>query len=324
MRVIDIHAHVTPQRFISAIRGGERWHTLGPDMGELENPRNSMGPEGRLSEMDELGVSVQAVSSTDCFYQYGNAVETTVAIARDANEELAEMHRSYPERFIGLGALPMQNVTAAIEELERVMGELGLKGVMVDDHVNGVTYDDQRFLPFWEAVEGLGAVVFFHQGAPTVVTGLTDRWFLPNTIGNLANRTITFGSLVFGGVMDLFPGLKLCLGHAGGYTAFAVDRMDKGWEAARLDYMSDMPRKHLTRPPSEYLPAFYYDTVTYRESTLRFLIDRVGIDRVVFGTDYPAPMVVNDAVSWILRMETIGDDEKQAMLSDNPARLLGI
>jgi aminocarboxymuconate-semialdehyde decarboxylase len=324
MRVIDIHAHVTPQRFSRAIAEKGSWHGLGPEFGELENPKNLWDPQRRIADMESLGVHTQAVSSTDCFYQYDNGLPAAIAIARDANDELAEMQRNHPQSFTPLGTVPMQDVPAAVAELERLIGELGLKGVMINDHVNGRTYEHDEFLPFWEAVEGLGAVVLFHQYTPTIVMSRTTRWFLPNSIGNLVDRAVTFGTLVFGGVMDRFPDLELVLGHAGGYTAFGVDRMDKGWEAAALDYMPSEPRMHIQRPPSEYLSRFYYDSVTYKETSLRFLIDRVGIDRVVFGTDYPAPMVVPDAVNWIMGLESLGADEKEAILWKNPERLLGL
>jgi aminocarboxymuconate-semialdehyde decarboxylase len=290
--VIDIHAHTTPQRFRAAIESDGSWHGLGPEFGELENPKNLLSPEERLQEMDRLGVDIQALSSTDCFYQYDNDPATTQAIARDANDELAEIHEQHPDRYLGLGTLPMQDVPAAVSELQRIMEELGLQGVMIDDHVRNKTYD----------LDGV----------------------LPNSIGNLVDRAITFGTLVFGGVMDRFPELKVCLGHAGGYASFGVDRMDKGWEAAALDYMPDEPRRRIQKAPSEYLGDFYYDSVTYKESTLRFLIDRVGIDQVVFGTDYPAPMVVADAVNWIRSLPSLTSEEKEAILCHNPARLLGM
>ncbi|MBS1241670.1 MAG: aminocarboxymuconate-semialdehyde decarboxylase, partial [Gemmatimonadetes bacterium] len=220
--------------------------------------------------------------------------------------------------------VPMQDVGAAVAEMERAVGDLGLKGLMINDHVNGQTYDQPQFLPFWMAAEKLGAVILFHQYGPTVVTARTNDYFLPNTIGNLVDRTITFATLVFGGVMDRFPGLKLCLAHGGGYTAFGVARMDKGWEAAAIDYMPHDARRNIDRPPSAYLGSFYYDCATFSERTLRFLIDSVGIGRVVFGTDYPAPMVIEDAVNWVNGLASLSDEEKDAILWGNPARLLGL
>ena len=324
MPVIDVHAHVTPQRFQRAVREHGTWYGMTSADGELENPKNLWTPEERIADMDALGVDVQAVSPTDCFYQYDRDVETTAAIARAVNDEIAEMTRDWPDRFVGMGTVPMQDVGAAVVELERIVAEHGFMGVMIDDHVLGRTYDEPEFLSFWEAVEGLEAVTLFHQLGPTVVQHRTNRYMLPNTIGNLTDRTITFGMLVFGGVVDRFPDLKLCLGHGGGYTAFGIARMDKGWEAAAIDYMSKGAREHIDRPPSEYLGRFYYDCCTHSEATLRFLIDTVGIDRVVFGTDYPAPMVIEDSVNWVRGLGSLTDDEKEAILSRNPARMLGM
>jgi len=148
-------------------------------------------------------------------------------------------------------------------------------------------------------------------------------------VGNLVERILTFGTLVHGGVMDRFPGLKVCLLHGGGYTAFGIARMDKGWEAASLDYMraysaGEDARQSITRPPSAYLGRFYYDCATFSEPTLRFLIDTVGIDRVVFGTDYPCPMQIIDPVNWVNGLAGLTAEEKQAILCANPRRMLGL
>jgi aminocarboxymuconate-semialdehyde decarboxylase len=172
-------------------------------------------------------------------------------------------------------------------------------------------------------VESLGAVVFFHQCGPTLVKARTARYALPNSIGNLVDRAVTFGTLVFGGVMDRYPELKICLGHAGGYAPFGVARMDKTWRAADMGVPEFVDAK-LRKPPSEYLSRFYYDSCTYTEDTLRFLIDAVGIDRVVLGTDYPAPMVQEDPVGWLEKMPGISEAERTAILETNPASMLGL
>jgi aminocarboxymuconate-semialdehyde decarboxylase len=343
-RVIDLHAHVTPQRFQAAIRTTGTWHGLTSRTGELEVPGFRRTPDQRLADMDALGVDVQVISPNAGFYQYGNDPLTTTLIARDCNDEIAEMCTDHPQRFAGLATVPMQDVAAAIAELERVMLDLRFKGVMVNDHVNGRTYDEPDFRPFWEAAEKLGALVFFHQSSDTVVTGRIDRYHLDNSVGNLTERALTFGALVGGGVIDRYPDLKLLLAHAGGYTAFGIARMDKAWEAARElvnagvdpavalggDFGAEVEFRErqstagpVARPPSAYLRKFYYDCCTYTGATLRFVIDTVGIDRVVFGTDYPAPMVIGDAVNWINGLDALTADEKVAILSQNPARLIG-
>jgi aminocarboxymuconate-semialdehyde decarboxylase len=307
---------VTPQRFQRAVLAGEIWHGLGPDEGELDNPKNRWDPERRVEEMDRLGVDVQLVSPTDCFYQYRLAPATTAAIAADCNDEVAEMVRDRPGRFRGLGTLPLQDIELTIREMERSIGELGLRGFMIDDHVNGLTYDDPTFEPFWATAARLNAFIFVHQGRPTSVTYRIRDYFLPNSIGNLVDRTITFSALVYGGVMDRHPGLTVCLGHAGGYVPYAVDRLDKGWSA-----FPDSRGATLDRP-STYLRRFYYDTVTYTDRNLRFLVDMVGADRVVFGTDWPAPMAVDDPVRRIETSDSLDDTERALILRDNAARVL--
>jgi len=314
-QVIDVHAHVTPQRYQRAVLSGADWYGLTPATGELDNLRNRWLPQRRIEEMDRLGVDVQLISPTDGFYQYHREPEVTAQIAAECNDEMAEMTVDHPDRFMGLGTLPLQDVERAVAEMERGMGSLRLRGFMIDDHVNNLTYDHPVFDPFWAAAERLGAFVLVHQGRPTSVTYRTQKYFLPNAVGNLVDRTLTFGSLIYGGVMDRYPGLVICLGHAGGYVPYAIDRMDKGWEA-----WPDLRGASRDRP-STYLRRFYYDTVTYTDRNLRFLLDVVGSDRVLFGTDFPAPMEVGGAVRWIEASAVLAADEREAILRSNAATI---
>ncbi len=230
MRSIDIHAHVTPGAFVRATESGDSWYGLNADLlgPHRNNPRTTWTPEERLADMDALGVDVQVVSTNAFFYAYERDSETAVRMARECNDHVAQMTMDHPDRFSGLCQLPMQDIAAAVAELERGVTQLGLKGAMIGDHVNGRTFDEPEFLPFWKAAEQMGAVILIHQGGATVVNERTSRYHLPNTIGNLADRAVTFASLVFGGVMDRHPNLKVCLSHAGGYTCFAIGRMDRG------------------------------------------------------------------------------------------------
>ena len=328
MKVIDVHNHVNPRPFLEAIRDNIDWLGFNSSNGELENPRNSWTLEERIADMDRLGVDMQLLTVYGYYNKYNKDLVYTENVDRQCNDEIASMVDDYPDRFIGLGITPMQDAEASVEELERVVNDLGLKGVTIKDHINGHTLDEPMFYPFWEAAERLGAVVEIHQG-DTVVEHRITKYFLENTVGNLVERTLTFGALVQGGILDRFPQLKICLLHGGGYVAFGIARMDKGWEAAQLDYMAEYSAgedadQMLSRPPSSYLGSFYYDCVTFSEQTLRFLIDTVGIDRVVFGTDYPCPMEIVDAVNWVNGLESLTENEKVAILSKNPAQMLGL
>jgi aminocarboxymuconate-semialdehyde decarboxylase len=285
--------------------------------GELGNPKNLWDVDRRLEEMDRLRIDVQLVSPTDVFYQYEQEPEVTERIAAEANEEIAGMVRDHPTRFMGLGTLPMNDPDRAVAAMSRGMGELGLTGFMIDDHVRGVTYDDERFEPVWQAAEDLGVLFLIHQYQHTTVTYRTERYFLLNSIGNLVDRTITFASFVYGGVLDDHPGLRICLAHGGGYVPYALDRLDKGW-----DVWPDLRGRSQDRP-SAYVRRFYYDTVVYTERNLRFLIDVVGADRVVFGTDWPAPMTFEDPVGRLETMAGLSADEREALLRGTAAALFG-
>lgn len=315
-RVVDVHAHLTPQRFQRAVADGGRWHGMTDADGELWNPRNLWGPERRIEEMDELGVDVQVVSPTDCFYQYHRQPRVTARIAAEANDEIAETVQAHPTRFLGLGTLPMQDPALAVSHLREAITELGLIGVMVDDHVRGVLYDDERFDELWAAAEELGALIFVHQYHPTVVALRTEKYFLLNSIGNLVDRALTFSAFVYGGVMDRYPRLKVCLAHAGGYTPFAFDRLDRGWEVWPED------RGRAANRPSTYADRFYYDTVTFTPRNLRFLIDAVGIDQIILGSDWPAPMRVDDPVGVIKTLDVLTDSERDTILRRTATRLL--
>lgn len=319
MRSIDIHAHLEPRCFHQALHAGNSWHGMTRKSDEADiDPMETWTPEQRIADMDSLGVDVQVVSTSSVYYKYGLDVGTTLAIATDCNNEVHQMTLDHPDRFKGFATLPMQDPKTAIAELDRAVNQLGLVGAMIDDKVNGKTYDEPEFLPFWQAAEQMGALIFVHQGDPNVVEQRTKRYHLPNTIGNPVDRTITFASLVFGGVMDQCPDLKVCLAHGGGYTCFGIGRMDRGWQ------VRSEARLNAQGPPSAYLSKFYYDCLTHSEPALRMLIDSVGIDRVVLGTDWPANMRIDWPVSWVLSLESLTQEEKEAILYKNLETLLGI
>src|SRR5437899_2109005 len=163
MRSIDIHAHLTPQCFIQATQAGQDWHGIQPGSVRIA-PRAVWTPEQRIADMNSLGVDVQVVSTGAGFYYYDKDAPTIAAMHRDCNDEVRQMTMDHPERFKGFAQIPMQDVPAAIAELDRAVNKLGLVGAMIDDKVNGRTYDDPVFMPLWKAAEQMGALLFIHQG----------------------------------------------------------------------------------------------------------------------------------------------------------------
>src|SRR3989475_12920500 len=266
MRSIDVDAHVTPQCFGQATEKGGDWHTLkrekderGQELAVIAGkrqvlpPRAKWSPVERLADMGSLGVDVHVVSPYVGFYNYQLDAKIATATARATNDEIASMTRAWPTRFAGLGTLPMQDVKASIAELERCVTQLGLKGAEINDHVNGRTLEEPEFRPFWKAAEQLGALIFFHQAGETLVTPRTKRYHLPNTLGNLVDRAVTFATLVPGGVMDECPNLKIVLGHGGGYTCYGVGRMARGWQ------VRSGARANIQHPPGTQFRGVYSD-----------------------------------------------------------------
>ena len=321
MRSIDIHAHISPEACFHAMREGKDWHGLTPAEiynSHKDNPRTMWTPEQRISDMNSLGVDVHVLSTGALFYRYNRDAAQVVAMDIECNDSVSQLTKDHPDRFAGLANLPMQDVRASVAELERSCTQLGLKGAMIGDHVNGKTYDDPEFFPLWEAAEQLGAVMMIHQSGSTMVTPRLDKYHLTNTIGNLADRAVTFASFVFGGVMDRYPNLRVLLCHGGGYTCYGIGRMDRGWQ------VRSEARVNIQQPPSAYLNKFYYDCLTQNEAALRYLIDTVGIDKVLFGTDWPFDMCFDWPVSWILGLESLTQVEKESILYKNLEQLLAI
>ena len=320
MRSIDIHAHISPEAYIRAVEADREWHGIS-DMSHWFHravPRTMWNPQQRIDDMDSIGVDVHVLSTNAVFYCYDRDADTIAAMDRECNDYVAQLVQEHPDRFAGLANLPMQDPSAAAAELERAMAQLGLKGAMIGDHVNGKTFDDPEFFPVWEVAEQTGAVILIHQGMETLVGPRLDRYHLPNSIGNLVERAVTFASFVFGGVMDKYPNLRICLSHGGGYTCFGAGRMDRGWQ------VRSEARVNIVQPPSSYLNRFYYDCLTHSEPALRMLIDSVGVDKVLFGTDWPFDMAIDWPVSWVLGLESLTQEEKQAILYRNLETLLGI
>ena len=331
MRSIDIHAHIAPEK-ATKLASGQEWHgftkveesgrhflTLGPKRYWL-HPRYLLTPEQRIADMDSLGVGIHVLSTWVGLYNYNLPPEVGAATAKDCNDYVAELVRAWPQRFAGLATLPMQDVETAIDELERSVVQLGLKGAQINDHVNGRTLDEPEFLPFWQATEQLGALILFHQeGNDTIVAPRDNHGYgLDNAIGNLADWVVTFASLVFGGVMDKHPNLKICLAHGGGDTCFGAGRLDRGWQ------VRSEARVNIQQPPSRYVGRFYYDCLTHSEAALRFIIDTAGVDRVFLGSDWPYDMGIESPVEWVNSLQSLTQEEKDAILYKNLEKLLGI
>ena len=331
MRVIDIHAHLTPQCFWKATENGGNWHGItreidsrGHHMAVVAGrpgglpPRARWDPEERIVEMDSLGVDVHVVSPYSGFYNYHLDTSIAQATCHDYNNEISDMARNWPDRFAGLGSLPMQDIPATIRELERCMGPLGLKGAMINDHVNGRTLDEPEFLPFWKAAEETGALIFFHQGGGTTVSQRADRYHLPNTIGNLPTVPSPSPPSSSAASWTPAPTSRFASPTAAATPATA----SAAWTAAGRSAPKPAPTSPALPAPTSTASTTTASSTPSPPSA--FLIDSVGVERVIFGTDWPYDMVFDWPVSWILSLESITQEEKELILYKNLERLLGI
>jgi aminocarboxymuconate-semialdehyde decarboxylase len=328
-RVIDVHAHFVPPGAVRTRSTGELWHgTTVEDDGSgrpvlitgdyrvgLGSRLHWGGPEERLPALAAAGVDLQIVSLIPPLFRYYIDAKDGIAAAREVNDELHRWVTTWPDIYLGLATLPLQDVDASVAELDRAMNELGLVGAAVGTHVDGENWDAPHLLPVLQAAEEMGALVFVHP-AGSRVGGALPRYHMRNFIGNPFETTVAIGSLIFGGVLDKVPDLKIVFAHGGGFACADIGRFDHGY------HVRPEASEHPQHAPSDYLKRLFFDSLTHSEAALRFLIDTTGIGQVVLGTDYPADMGVARPKEWISSCTSLTDAEKAAILGENLARLV--
>lgn len=275
--------------------------------------------EVRLKDMDRMGIDIQAVSPAPNQTYYWTDPGLGAELARKVNERIAQIVAKWPDRFVGLGTVPLQDPDLAVSELVYAVKNLGLRGVEINPSVNGMDLSDGRLSldRFFKKTEELGVIIFMHPIGFTQGERLLDHYF-NNVIGNPLETTVAASHLIFDGVMERHPKLKVVLPHGGGYLAHYWARMDHGWKA-RPDC-----RVVIKKRPSSYLEKFYFDTITFDRGMLEQEVARFGADHVLLGTDYPYDMGVEDPVGFIDGCKKINKKQKEAIMGGNAARLLGI
>lgn len=273
-------------------------------------------PAERLRDMDAMGVDIQAISVAPPQYYYWAEPELGVKLAAMQNDNLARIVAEHPDRFVGLGTVPLQDVGATLDELDRIAHGLRFPGIEICTNVNGTDFDDPRFLPFWERVRDLDLLVVVHPNGFTHGERLA-AYYLINTVGMPLDSTVFLARLIFGGVMARVTDLKMCIVHGGGYLPSYPSRYDHAWRA-RADVREFIP----DHPPSTYLRQLHFDTMLYDANELGTLVSRYGADHVLLGTDYPYDMGEDDPVSLVCAIEGLSDAERAQILGGNAARLL--
>ena len=284
---IDFHAHFLERSVLDASAGktvltgfGQRQPSLPPpgSPGDVVFQK-MLDPARQLQDMDERGIDINVISSATVIQGTSWAdIQTESKLIQRLNDCAAEWCTRYPQRFVGSFVLPLRDMTTAMKEFERAVSDLELKIANMSSHYDGVYLGHERFTPFWEAVQRTRTVVFVHP------EGTTDPWFqdfsLWNSVGQPIEEAKVMSSIIYEGIFERFPGVKIVMAHGGGYLPHYFGRLDRN-VTNMPDSMKNIPRK-----PSSYLPMFYYDTCTYNAETTGALISRVGSDRLVMGSDY--------------------------------------
>ena len=326
MRIVDFHNHYYPPEYVDALRTSKSAVKVTYD--EDGNPcvhypgdYNILVPGHRDIDYREKvlidhGVDTQVLT----FTTPGVHVETpplAVELATQINDAFAKVVRQKKGRFTSLATLPLNDPAASVKELERAMRDLGMPGAMVFSNVNHVALADEAFAPLWKKADELGAVIYIHPTDPAGVEAMLDYWLMP-LVGFLMDTTLAAARLVFSGVVERHPGIRWVLTHMGGATPYLAERFDRGYRA-----FADC-RTHISKPPTEYLKHFYYDTVNFNPDAVKFAISFAGVDHILAGSDYP-----HQIGSIPLMLETIEKLEldsasREKILGGNAVRLLGL
>ena len=326
-RTIDVHAHIIEEETVRLLQketptAGFRLEPIDSEFARFEFggtgmtpfPRGGFDLERRLRDMNANGFDMQVLSVCTPTILYGLEPKLCLAVSQIQNEQIAARVLAMPDRFLGIGTVPMQAPELAADELRRAMTKLGLRGMEIGCKVNGRNLDDPALDPIWATAAELGAFILVHPLNAAGVPGLQD-YYLKNLIGNPFDTTVAAASLVFGGVLERHPTLQFCMVHGGGFAPYQAARWTHGWEVRQE------PKVHLKGAPQASLDRLLYDTVLHDPRPLQFLLDLVGPTRVLLGSDYPFDMGQYDI--GIVRALNGSPDDKANILFGNAVRLVG-
>jgi len=324
---IDIHSHYFPEAYLKLI--GSEGQPFGArcDLSDPAGPVVTVdyqraGPlaekftklQPRLEDMDAQGVRTQALSLTQPMV-YWAGERLSRRLSAEFNDAVSSAHEEYPERFVGLAMLPMQAPALAVAELERAAGLPGIRGVYMATRILERELSHPDFQPVFERIESLRLPIFLHPVNTIGMERLRKQFYLHNLLGNPFDTAVAAANLIFGGVLDRFPSLTFCLPHAGGALPFLVGRLEHGWRVR--------PEcRHLQQGPASYLRRFYYDTLSHSDEALSYLINLVGSDRVMVGSDYCFDMGCERPVETVTGLKKLSADDTANVLCENARRLL--
>ena len=296
MLKIDIHTHILPENWpnlrerygyggfvqLDHCDGCSRMLIDGEHFRDVT--QNCWDPKIRIEECDKYDVDVQVLSTVPVMFSYWAKSKDTADLSMILNDHIADLVTKFPKRFIGLGTLPMQDAELSIKELERLKNIKGITGVQIGSHINGWNLDDPRIFPILEAAENMDLSIFVH---PWQMLG-SDRmnlYWLPWLVGMPAETALSICSLIFGGVFERLPKLRIAFAHGGGAFPSIIGRLEHGYNVR-----PDIVATHNKHNPRDYLGKFYLDSLVHEPAVLQYMIDLFGVESIALGSDYPFPL----------------------------------
>ena len=315
VRTIDVHAHCYIPEAL-AIMGADAKGVLPLVKGQQEH---FIVIDRRLADMDAMGIDMEVLSINPFWYRRDRVA--AAEIVRLQNQKMSELCSARPDRFSAFASLALQFPDLAVDQLEQAMRLPGIRGAAIGGSVAGEDFSDPKFHPVWERAQALGAVLFIHpQSTPELAKRFKGNGWLSNVIGNPLDTTIALQHLIFEGVLDKFPNLKVCAAHGGGYLGSNAPRMDV---SCFVSPQNCDPTIVLKKKPSEYIRQIYFDALVFTPEALRHLVAEVGVSQVMIGTDHPIPWEQHP-VDHVMATPFLSDADRVAILGGNAQRMLGL
>ncbi|MCE2868727.1 MAG: amidohydrolase family protein [Gammaproteobacteria bacterium] len=315
---IDTHAHYLPRdwpdlatkygdnRFPVIHHGEDGRHRIYKD-GKFfrEIWPKTWDPQERIDDYARFGIQVQVISTVPVMFSYWAPAHQALELHESLNDHMAETCRDFPAHYAGIGTVPLQSPRLAIQEMERCVEQLGLCGVQIGSHINDWNLDDPELRPFFEAAQDLDAAILVHPW-DMMGTDSMPKYWMPWLVGMPAEQSRAACALIFGGVLQQFPHLKVMLAHGGGSFPYTIGRIEHGFKMRPDLVATDNPHN-----PRDYFKQLYFDSCVHDDRALRYLLDTVGTERVMLGTDYPFPLGEQEPGSGILGLNLDVEDQEQ-------------
>ena len=332
VKKIDSHAHIMPENWpMLADKFGYKGFIYLEDEPATDTKkmmrddgvffrrvsRNCWDPKAIIADMDANKVDMMVLCTIPVLFNYWAQPEHTLEWSMFLNDHLLQVQYDHPQRFIGLGTLPMQDTALAIQELERI-AKLGLPGIEIGSNIDGVNLDDETLFPIYEAAEALNMSIFVH---PWNMMGEKEmqKYWLPWLVGMPAEESRAICNMIFGGVFDRFPKLRVMFAHGGGAFPITLGRISHGWHCR-----PDLVNLNDVKDPRNYMGRFWVDGITHDSKALHYIIDTFGIDKITYGTDYPFPLGDLEHGKFIDLDNALSLEQKQKLKLQNVIDFLGL